>query len=63
MTKQAELESKEKQLKTISADDKSEKKAKKSVKVDEKALKRRIDRIKKAFRPNWLIEQIDNQSK
>ena len=63
MTKQAELESKEKQPKEIVADNKPDTKGKKPDKVDEEALKLRVQRVKKAFRPNWLIEQINTQTK
>ena len=61
MAKQAELEKKVKQPNEKSAQIKPDEKNKKPVVIDKEVLKRRVERVKKAFRSKWLIEQINQQ--
>ena len=63
MTKQAELEQKEKQPEKKPSDVAPVSKDKKTDKVDQEQLKRRIERVKKAFRSRWLADQINSTEK
>jgi len=63
VTKQAELEQKDKQQEDAASVGEPVSKDKKTDKVDQEQLKRRIERVKKAFRSRWLTDQINSTEK